>query len=95
MDRVCRVCRKDVEDEDHFLRRCEGYVKERQECEEDMKRRMEWTEENMEKAWWGESEIKMVNSALTRYVKRAVAKRDRILGSNVFKNIKRHVMYSY
>jgi len=95
VNRVCRVCRKEVEDEEHFLRRCEGYERERHECEEEMKKRMEWTEENKERAWWGESEMKTVNSALIRYVKRAVAKRDRILGSNVFKNIKRHVMYTF
>jgi hypothetical protein len=95
VERVCRVCGKEVEDEDHFLRRCAGYVKERKECEEEMKRNMNWTEENLEKAWWGESKIKKVNSALTRYVKRVVAKRDRILGLNIFKNIKRHVMYTF
>jgi len=73
VNRVCRVCRMNVEDEEHYMRRCEGYVKERRECEEEMKKNWEWkqwSEEKREKAWWGESDVKIMISVLTRYEKK-------------------------
>ena len=75
--RICRVCKTETENEEHFLMGCSAYENIRKETIQEMYRENE-EEETIKKIFFGigkEDEIKKV----IRYIRRAMSKRRRIL----------------
>jgi len=97
--RTCEVCWLAVEDGLHFLRECEGYKDLREEAEREI--REEWSkrllvvsgEREWESLFWGEGDQKTSDTVM-RYIARAAARRDRVLGTKVYRELKRRIFDS-
>ena len=98
-ERTCRVCGEGIEDERHFLRVCTGYSTLRKEAEEELRGKMDWKDGVDREDQWeevfrgGGGNIGMIEVVM-RYIKRAVAHRDRVLETNVYKEIRRYELFS-
>ena len=98
-ERICRVCEEEVEDESHFLRRCPEYKELRDRAQAELRKSTDWEDgKESEKQWekifrGGKGTTEMIRIVM-EFIKRAVAKRDRALGTNVYKSIRRFEMFS-
>ena len=98
-ERTCRVCGQGIEDERHFLGVCTGYSTLRKEAEEELRGKMDWKDGVDREDQWeevfrgGGGNIGMIEVVM-RYIKGAVAHRERVLGTNVYKEIRRYELFS-
>merc|ERR1712081_87812 len=98
-ERICRVCNEEVEDESHFLRRCPEYKDLRENAEKELRKRTDWKDGKESEDQWekifkgGEGTTEMIKIVM-EFIKKAGAKRDRILGTEFYKSIRRFEMFS-
>ena len=98
-ERICRVCEEEVEDESHFLRRCPEYKELRESAQKELRKRTDWKEGKESEEQWekifrgGEGTTEMIRIVM-EFIKKAVAKRDRALGTEIYKSIRRFEMFS-
>ena len=98
-ERICRVCNEEVEDESHFLRRCPEYKDIRENAEKELRKRTDWKDGRESEEQWerifrgGEGTLEMIKIVM-EFIKKAVAKRDRTLGTEIYKSIRRFEMFS-
>ena len=98
-ERICRVCEGEVEDESHFLRRCPEYKELRESAQKELRKRTDWKEGKESEEQWekifrgGEGTTEMIRIVM-EFIKKAVAKRDRALGTEIYKSIRRFEMFS-
>ena len=98
-ERICRVCEEEVEDESHFLRRCPEYKELRDRAQEELRKRTDWedgreSEEQWERIFRGGKGTTEMIRIVMEFIKKFVAKRDRVLGTYVYKYIRRFEMFS-
>ena len=107
-ERICRSCRKEIEDETHFIARCMDYKLQRKEVCKKIKDATKETTANYKqkaKEKWLVRRIlggnyeqpktirQRLNQIAARYLKRITAARDRMQGSDVFKSLKRNGLW--
>ena len=74
--RICKICYRETESEEHFLKRCIAYDNIRKEFDTDLNK--EEGDDKTGKILFGVGKEQDINKAI-RYIRRAMAKRNRIL----------------
>ena len=74
--RICKICTETTEDEEHFLRHCTAYNDIREEFVKEIGG--EDNDDRITKILFGVGKIDNLNKAI-RYIRRAMARRNRIL----------------
>jgi len=90
-ERICKTCLKGIEDEEHFILKCEGYLSIRKEykkkiekiekickTEEKEKEESNENEEKWLKIFLGQNENEKIIATAVEYLKRITSERDRI-----------------
>merc|ERR1712150_62389 len=102
-------CQKEIEDEEHFILKCEGYTIIRKEYKKKIEKIMKKTEEKKkeqerkrenntkEKEWLeiflGKNQNMEIIEISMEYLKRITSVRDRVQGKKIFKKLKKREIY--
>merc|ERR1711994_563433 len=103
-ERICRTCLKEIEDEEHFILRCDGYTTirneyikniERIEKKETNKNEKEGKENQDKwlKIFLGQNQNEKIIEIAIEDLKRITSQRDRVQGKKIFRGMKKRDIY--